>query len=54
MYYDHYDMALRIAEEDNFNRMKKIITDTTIDDSNIIKKGLKIAYQDLNLPQEPD
>jgi len=47
-------MALQIAEEDSFNRMKKIITDTTIDDSNIIKKGLKIAYHDLNLLQDAD
>lgn len=47
-------MAIKIAEEDNFNRIRKIITDTSIDENNIIKKGLKRAYEDLNLNDEPD
>ena len=47
-------MALKIAEEDNFNSIRKMITDTNIDDNNIIKKGLKRACEDLNLFEEPD
>jgi hypothetical protein len=45
-------MALKIAEEDNFSRIRKILTDNSIDDSNIIKKGLRRAFEDLNLNEE--
>ena len=47
-------MALKIAEEDNFRRMRKIMTDTTIDENNLIKKGVRRAFEDLNLYEEPD
>jgi predicted nucleotide-binding protein (sugar kinase/HSP70/actin superfamily) len=47
-------MALRIAEDEHFKTIKKILKDTTIDENNVIKKGLKKAAEVLKLFLEPD
>ena len=47
-------MALKIVEDDHFKTIKKILKDSTIDENNIIKRGLKKAAEDLNILLEPD
>jgi hypothetical protein len=42
-------MALKIAEEENFKTIRKILADPSIPETNVIKKGLKIAAKDLQL-----
>ena len=42
-------MALKIAEEENFKTIRKILANTSIAETNIIKKGLKIAAEELRI-----
>ena len=40
-------MALEILEKDNFKLVKTILNDDTIEDSSLMKRGLKKAVEDL-------
>jgi hypothetical protein len=46
-------MALELIQEDHFQIIKNILLDSSIEDSCLIKRGLKRAAEVLNISIEP-